>query len=234
MKARPCAGDIDAGMTLLNDLSNFVFRRYLDFGAIDALRELLARMGDRCQLVVYIDDLQWGDIDSLGLIAELLRPPDPPVLMLALCFRSEEAMTSPMLRLLLSSELSKAATTVRELMVDELSQEHSRELARLLVDYLEHTGFTHIELLPVMDSMAMGLAVEEASAESLREGMELTMNMLMKMAGHCSPRAAASLSDSIRTSIRAATDTVRLLCYSKPPISLMLTTANPAGSIPFM
>jgi molecular chaperone GrpE len=37
------------------------------------------------------------------------------------------------------------------------------------------------ELLPVLDSMAMGLAVEEASAESLREGMELTMNMLGKM-----------------------------------------------------
>lgn len=37
------------------------------------------------------------------------------------------------------------------------------------------------ELLPVLDSMAMGLAVEDASAESLREGMELTMNMLGKM-----------------------------------------------------
>ena len=37
------------------------------------------------------------------------------------------------------------------------------------------------ELLPVMDSMAMGLAAEDASAESLREGMDLTMNMLKKM-----------------------------------------------------
>jgi len=37
------------------------------------------------------------------------------------------------------------------------------------------------ELLPVMDSMSLGLAVEDASAESLREGMELTMNMLVKM-----------------------------------------------------
>lgn len=37
------------------------------------------------------------------------------------------------------------------------------------------------ELLPVLDSMAMGLAVEDATAESLREGMELTMNMLGKM-----------------------------------------------------
>jgi len=37
------------------------------------------------------------------------------------------------------------------------------------------------ELLPVLDSMALGLAVEDASVESLREGMELTMNMLEKM-----------------------------------------------------
>ncbi len=37
------------------------------------------------------------------------------------------------------------------------------------------------ELLPVIDSMEMGLAVEEASAESMREGMELTMNILKTM-----------------------------------------------------
>jgi len=37
------------------------------------------------------------------------------------------------------------------------------------------------ELLPVLDSMVLGLATEDASAESLREGMELTMNMLQKM-----------------------------------------------------
>lgn len=37
------------------------------------------------------------------------------------------------------------------------------------------------ELLPVMDGMAMGLAVEDASAESLREGMVLTMSMIQKM-----------------------------------------------------
>jgi len=37
------------------------------------------------------------------------------------------------------------------------------------------------ELLPVLDSMGMGLASEDASAEHLREGMELTMSMLEKM-----------------------------------------------------
>lgn len=44
MKARPCAGDLEAGRVLLDDLRNFVFRRYLDFGAIDALREMKARL----------------------------------------------------------------------------------------------------------------------------------------------------------------------------------------------
>ena len=37
------------------------------------------------------------------------------------------------------------------------------------------------EMLPVIDGIGMGLAVEDASAESLREGMELTMSMLDKM-----------------------------------------------------
>ena len=37
------------------------------------------------------------------------------------------------------------------------------------------------ELLPVMDSMELGLAAEDASAESLREGMTLTMNMVSQM-----------------------------------------------------
>ncbi|PCJ87398.1 MAG: nucleotide exchange factor GrpE [Thiotrichaceae bacterium] len=37
------------------------------------------------------------------------------------------------------------------------------------------------ELLPVLDGLAMGLSTEDASAESLREGLELTLNMLAKM-----------------------------------------------------
>lgn len=37
------------------------------------------------------------------------------------------------------------------------------------------------ELIPVMDSMELGLAAEEASAENLREGMTLTINMIKQM-----------------------------------------------------
>jgi len=40
IKARPVAGDIALGKRLLNDLSPFIYRRYLDFGAFQSLREL--------------------------------------------------------------------------------------------------------------------------------------------------------------------------------------------------
>ena len=37
------------------------------------------------------------------------------------------------------------------------------------------------ELIPVMDSMELGLAAEDASAENLREGMTMTINMVNQM-----------------------------------------------------
>lgn len=40
VKARAVAGDIESGQQLLNTLRPFVYRRYLDFGAIDALRDM--------------------------------------------------------------------------------------------------------------------------------------------------------------------------------------------------
>ncbi|MFP4263931.1 MAG: bifunctional [glutamate--ammonia ligase]-adenylyl-L-tyrosine phosphorylase/[glutamate--ammonia-ligase] adenylyltransferase, partial [Halomonas sp.] len=42
LKARPVAGDLDAGAELLASLRPFVYRKYLDFGAIESLRELKA------------------------------------------------------------------------------------------------------------------------------------------------------------------------------------------------
>jgi glutamate-ammonia-ligase adenylyltransferase len=42
VKARPVAGDIEAGRTLLSILQPFVYRRYIDFGAVEALQEMHA------------------------------------------------------------------------------------------------------------------------------------------------------------------------------------------------
>jgi eukaryotic-like serine/threonine-protein kinase len=101
--------------------------------AFTALRELLGRLGDRATLVMSIDDLQWGDIDSLAPFFELLRPPDPPRFLLLGSYRSEEMATSPFLQALLApregSNDSPSSALRRDLVVDVLPPAEANELA---------------------------------------------------------------------------------------------------------
>jgi hypothetical protein len=55
--------------------------------AFDALRELFVRLARIRRVVVWIDDLQWADLDSSALLQRIARPPEPP--QLALCCRTE-------------------------------------------------------------------------------------------------------------------------------------------------
>lgn len=97
-----------------------------------ALRELLRRLGLRQPLILSIDDLQWGDRDSAGLLAELLRPPAAPPFLLIGSFRSEERESSPLLHALLDSGQLEAGSS-RELEVAELDEEAAYALARHLL-----------------------------------------------------------------------------------------------------
>ncbi len=102
--------------------------------AAAALRELLARVADERPLVLLIDDLQWGDIDSGVVLGDLLRPPDPPSLLLLLCYRSEDIEGNPLLRMLRTSpDRWVAGGESVELEVGELSREEAGVLARTLL-----------------------------------------------------------------------------------------------------
>lgn len=103
--------------------------------AAAALRELLGRLADQAPLVLFIDDLQWGDLDSAALLLELLRPPEAPALLLVGTFRSDEAESSRLVQALRQAQAEAAgALEVREVEVHELSAEQSRELALVLVE----------------------------------------------------------------------------------------------------
>jgi len=101
--------------------------------AFGALRELLARLGDRAPLLLFIDDLQWGDRDSIAPLLELLRPPDAPVLLLIGCYRSEDAVDSDLLQALQGFRLAAGSATVEEVEVGEFEPAEARQLATALL-----------------------------------------------------------------------------------------------------
>ncbi len=101
--------------------------------ARSALRELFERLTQLCPVLLVIDDLQWGDLDSAEMLADLLAPPAPP-LMLVGCFRDQGAASSrPLLQQLL--DRSDDGPQVREIEVAELWFSEACELGLKLLGH---------------------------------------------------------------------------------------------------
>jgi len=125
----PVLRRVDAVAEARRRLSAVVDPQELRTRAFAALRELLTRLADECPVVVFIDDLQWGDLDSAPLLMALTRPPDPPPLLFVVAYRSEAVSQSPLLRRLLRSGQRWGADGIVELPVDGLEREEALELA---------------------------------------------------------------------------------------------------------
>jgi serine/threonine protein kinase len=121
---REVAGAIRAKAVEIADLRELRHRAFAE------LHELLRRLSERRTLVLFIDDLHWGDADSAALLSDLLQPPHPPRLLLIACYRTEESTTSPLLHALLKSvTLAGSAVGVTELPLEGLSPAEAERLA---------------------------------------------------------------------------------------------------------
>lgn len=59
--------------------------------AFNALRDTLQRLGESRTVVLFLDDMQWVDRDTTTLLADLMRAPDPPPVLLVLASRVENS-----------------------------------------------------------------------------------------------------------------------------------------------
>jgi len=107
--------------------------RELRARAFIAFKELLARIADKQPLVIAIDDLQWGDLDSAKLLAQLVAPPAAPAMLLVLCYRVDDVATSaPLADTLRALGASSTEIALRALATDDAT--------RLAADLLGEAG----------------------------------------------------------------------------------------------
>ena len=94
--------------------------------AFVALRELLATLARQQPVVLFVDDVQWGDVDSVALLLEVMRPPHSPPLLLLMTYR-EDAAATPFLTEMRARWPEEA--DVRDIEVGALTLEDSKQLA---------------------------------------------------------------------------------------------------------
>jgi hypothetical protein len=125
--------------------------------AFAALSELLARVADRKRLVLWIDDFQWGDEDSMPFLQQLLSTQQPPALMIVLSFRSEDRAGSVALKAMDSALAERGSRVIlREIPVAELPAPDLQALSEALAP-----GAVEAGLLLVRESRGNPLFLRE-------------------------------------------------------------------------
>jgi serine/threonine protein kinase len=194
--------------------------------AFRALRELLARMAERWPLVLCIDDLQWGDVDSASLLADLLRPPEAPALLLIAAYRAEEAQSSPHLKELRAAQgldsgepspgagpLRAADPDVVELSLLPLDESEASELALQLLG----------ESFPDAERRARAVALEA-------RGIPFFVHELVRHVEESRGRAPSEGGTPISASRLRLEDVVSGRLQGLPPAArLLLETVAVAG-----
>lgn len=129
----PVLGQIEAVAGARREVLEIPDSQELRRRAFAALKELFIRLAKLNIVVLFIDDLQWGDVDSALLLGELLRPPLVPPLLLIGSYRSEEEESSAMLSTLLP--LHRENANMEKLAIRELNFDQAKELAQQLMGH---------------------------------------------------------------------------------------------------
>jgi tetratricopeptide (TPR) repeat protein len=100
--------------------------------AFAALRALLTTFATQSPLILFLDDVHWGDVDSANLLLDLMRPPGVRGLLVVMTQREDEAKESAFCRALL--DRWPASVTVHDLTIGPLECDEAQSLALAKLD----------------------------------------------------------------------------------------------------
>lgn len=123
----PCIADVVGGAEVQDPILQK--RR-----AAAAFKTICHRLAARHPIVLYVDDLQWGDSDSNAFFMELMRGQDAAPVLLLFAYRAENENTSEVLKSLRSHlATTLSAEQLVDVRVEALSGEDARRLADALL-----------------------------------------------------------------------------------------------------
>ncbi|MEO8366468.1 MAG: bifunctional [glutamate--ammonia ligase]-adenylyl-L-tyrosine phosphorylase/[glutamate--ammonia-ligase] adenylyltransferase [Pseudoxanthomonas sp.] len=164
LKARAVAGDIEAGEQWLQTLRPFVYRRYLDFTALDGLRDMKAAIAAEVARRELDDDIKRGsggirEIEFLAQALQLIHGGREPVL--------RERRLLPALRALME--------TRRISREDGDALIHAYRFLRKLENRLQMLRDAQTHVLPeeALDRARIAHALGYPQWEALREALEI-------------------------------------------------------------
>jgi len=153
--------------------------------AFVAMRELLGRLADRRPVAVWVDDLQWGDLDSLAFVEEVVCGAQAPSMLWVFSYRQEDRDTSPVLQGL--REQIASGERWKEIAIRELAGDEARLLAgRLLLqggEAVENPASADVDLL-VTESGGSPLFLQElvrSAGEVVGGGLGLKQVILRRV-----------------------------------------------------
>ncbi|MBL4622861.1 MAG: bifunctional [glutamate--ammonia ligase]-adenylyl-L-tyrosine phosphorylase/[glutamate--ammonia-ligase] adenylyltransferase [Immundisolibacteraceae bacterium] len=186
IKARPIAGDLDLGRQLLTDLSPFIYRRYLDYGVFESLRELKQNIDQQIERKSgpYHVKLGPGGIREIEFITQVFqllsggrdrRLQQPQILQTLPLLRQREDLTADQLKTLTAGYLFLRRTEHRIQMLNHLQihtlptvVEQQQQLAAAMGDnnykkFLQHLNQVTDGVSTIFNNL---LASPETSSEN--------------------------------------------------------------------
>jgi serine/threonine protein kinase len=144
--------------------------------AFRAFRELCKRLARQRPLVLFIDDLQWGDRDSSPLFQELIAGPDAPPVLIVCAYRSEDEARSPLVALL--KDLHKVDESLMRLVDVQVTALSTPDAARLAKSLLEaRSGAAAAADLIAREAEGSPFFVRELAAFIGERGIEAATNI---------------------------------------------------------